>query len=640
MATEQLHAGFGSAAVEQSPLDGTGMRWPAIADPAFWHKSTPEGVRRRYGTGDLAAGWKAWRKHLSSRRRPRPLARLSHGQKGPTVGELLAAEAPWIFGDRARRNWLAAMVARGHAKKKGADTAAIKTTADDADRWLAETAGGAVGWMPSVAEAWEAVAWSHALVPLAEVLPGAIWWSILERLHQLIGRAAIPSGDEPLAHQLVTGELPWTLAWLFPELGLCGRLAGRAAKALSAGISELLDGDGLPQCAYLEIFPRLVACWTRCRLLAAHRSGRATAGNCWDDDAEQQFPLAIREALRLSRHDGGPVLISDANLPKRPGKFSFAPRLAELAVRLVDDRKMVRSIRAVLSTRDQSKETVARLPKPATHSEWAELGVLQTDWSRRGTKLTAAYGESAVRLELESNRQLLLSGPWDFDVWFDGVPAPPRGNWEEVCWVSDADCDYLELEIELAGSVRIERQMLLSRRDRFLYLADAVSAAQSGELNYRGRLRPAADITVRPADETREVTLEGRKRNAILFPLALPEWRVDPRGGNLTGDPSAIELRQTVRGERLYAPLWIDLSPARSKQSFTWRQLSVAEQLQNLPRDVAAGYRVQFGKRQWVVYRSLAKPANRTLLGVNLSSEFFIGRFHRDGETKTVLEIE
>ena len=74
---------------------------------------------------------------------------------------------------------------------------------------------------------------------------------------------------------------------------------------------------------------------------------------------------------------------------------------------------------------------------------------------------------------------------------------------------------------------------------------------------------------------------------------------------------------------------------------FTWRQqLTVAEQLLNQPRDVAAGYRVQFGKRQWLIYRSLAKAANRTLLGVNLSTEFLLARFGRDGEIETVLEIE
>ena len=72
----------------------------------------------------------------------------------------------------------------------------------------------------------------------------------------------------------------------------------------------------------------------------------------------------------------------------------------------------------------------------------------------------------------------------------------------------------------------------------------------------------------------------------------------------------------------------------------TWRQLTVAEQRQNQPRDVAAGYRVQFGSRQWLIYRSLTPPANRTVLGMNLSTDFFLGRFGRDGETNTIVEVE
>ncbi len=60
----------------------------------------------------------------------------------------------------------------------------------------------------------------------------------------------------------------------------------------------------------------------------------------------------------------------------------------------------------------------------------------------------------------------------------------------------------------------------------------------------------------------------------------------------------------------------------------------------NLSRNVAAGYRVQFAKRQWLVYRSLTRPTNRTVLGQNLSSDFLHARFDRSGETQAILEVE
>ena len=49
---------------------------------------------------------------------------------------------------------------------------------------------------------------------------------------------------------------------------------------------------------------------------------------------------------------------------------------------------------------------------------------------------------------------------------------------------------------------------------------------------------------------------------------------------------------------------------------------------------------VQIGREQWVLYRSLTGPANRTLLGINTYSEFLLGRFERTGECKPILEIE
>jgi hypothetical protein len=66
----------------------------------------------------------------------------------------------------------------------------------------------------------------------------------------------------------------------------------------------------------------------------------------------------------------------------------------------------------------------------------------------------------------------------------------------------------------------------------------------------------------------------------------------------------------------------------------------VAESLQIVPPHVAAGYRVMVGKHQWLIYRSLAPAANRTLLGHNLATEMLIARFDRNGEVEPLIEIE
>ena len=88
----------------------------------------------------------------------------------------------------------------------------------------------------------------------------------------------------------------------------------------------------------------------------------------------------------------------------------------------------------------------------------------------------------------------------------------------------------------------------------------------------------------------------------------------------------SLELRQRDQSARLFAPLFIDLAPRRLSHELTWRQLTVAQDRKIEPRDVAVGYRVQIGNPQWLIYRSLADQASRSLLGQNLSSNFRCSR--------------
>ena len=78
----------------------------------------------------------------------------------------------------------------------------------------------------------------------------------------------------------------------------------------------------------------------------------------------------------------------------------------------------------------------------------------------------------------------------------------------------------------------------------------------------------------------------------------------------------------------------------RIGQPLTWRQLTVADTRINLPAWQAAGFRVQSGQEQWLLYRSLDAARNRTLLGCNVSCEFLLGRIKPRGAVKRVLEIQ
>jgi len=127
---------------------------------------------------------------------------------------------------------------------------------------------------------------------------------------------------------------------------------------------------------------------------------------------------------------------------------------------------------------------------------------------------------------------------------------------------------------------------------------------------------------------------------AHVLPLALPEWRTEQSSGKLRLIPEGLELRQTSAGQRLFAPLFIDLDRSRFRRRMTWRQLTVAESLTPMRPETAVGFRVAIGDQQWIIYRSLAARANRTLLGHNLATESLIARFGKDGEVTSIVEIE
>ena len=150
----------------------------------------------------------------------------------------------------------------------------------------------------------------------------------------------------------------------------------------------------------------------------------------------------------------------------------------------------------------------------------------------------------------------------------------------------------------------------------------------------------AQNIRWQPEAETRDGILAGQKIHAAVMPLALSEWRADPRGGTLESRGGRLILTQETRGRAICCPLVIDLDRRRTKDERTWRQLTVGENLDIVANDVAVGYRAQSGDDQWLFYRSLGPAGNRTVLGQNISGEFTAGRFPSSGKFKQWIEIE
>ncbi len=584
----------------------------------IWHKSAPDRVRKAYRSGEDSKGWSAWTRHLAERDRPSSLVELLPGKRWP-----LLWAPPHSVQDSSTPDLVSQI--RGFGAKGPSDRPSPEKVALE---WLA----GAAGATPDAGYALEALAWCHALPPLAGTLAPDVWWVLLDHLLGAVADAVqIEVEAEPLVHQMVAGELPFALGHLFPEITPCRKLTRGARRALSAGLVDLLDGQGLPHAKHLGSLRPLLACWTRCRAL-----GDELPKGCWSKAAQTQYEWLVRNALRLTRCDGshifsgGPAGSSCEELFQAALRFGGDQADHDIAALILPGQRRASGKRAGKPA----------LPDAATHSEWAAVGVLRPDWSLGGPRLTAAYPGQSVQIELESGRERLWSGVWQLEVRCQGELVPTDSRWEEICWVSDDDVDYLELEIPLRDGLRVQRQMLLAREDQFLMLADAILGERSTSLQYRGCLPVGRQISFQPAAESWEGFLKGRERQALVLPLALPEWRSGARVGSLVRTDRGLELCQSTRGRSMFAPLFFDLQPRCMKRRLTWRHLTVAENLEIQPNDVAVGYRVMVGSQQWLIYRSLARPGNRTLLGHNLTSEMLVARFERDGEVEPLLEIE
>lgn len=592
-----------------TPNDSTGRQ-------EIWNSSAPASVIEARLAGDSQAEWSNWRQHLAERKQPLPLQKVSGTNTSPLS---------WCLPEEVHVGEHLAIVRRlrqADAKHRGAGG-----FAGYFDCWLRDAPAGDF----SLQRAFESLAWCYALPELARRMDPRAWWELYECLAETAkGAAARSLDDAPLVHQWLAAELPLTLSYVLPELAASAPMRDDSREAFSRGILELLDGEGLIQAKHWNQFFPLLACWTRARGISQH-----VAGSVWSDEAEEQYQWSIRQAFRVMRRDRSQILSHGRAGTYSPAMFRVAARF----LKEKDDQKLASRLKSDQARRKRQAPGWYSL-EPSVHSEWAEVAVLRPDWSETTPRLAVTYSGRPVQMELSVGRDMLWRGAWDFEVQINGAVASLETPWEEICWVADGDVLYVELEASLTWSCKIQRQILLARKDSFVLLADAILGKEAAELRYRATVPLLPDIGYVPAEESREGFLEGSKYRGLVLPLGLPEWRSDRRFGEVRAAEQRLELSQHTIGKNLFAPLWIDLDRKRMLKPCTWRQLTVAQTRKIEPYDAAVAYRVQAGKKQWLVYRSLTKPANRTVLGHNLSTEFLVGRFDRQGTVEALIEIE
>jgi hypothetical protein len=278
---------------------------------------------------------------------------------------------------------------------------------------------------------------------------------------------------------------------------------------------------------------------------------------------------------------------------------------------------------------------------PSYHSEQSREVLMQTGPGSRADRMIVAYHSPAVEIELSARGETLLSGAFESELFVDGAPLVPTGDWQSVCWYSDDDCDYLELQLHLSGSVRIDRQMLLARRSHFAMMADAVVGPQAEKIEYRMHLPVANSARMRFDSPTRECRLRSGGQTARVFPLGLPQGRALGTSGCFLDREGRLELTQAGAGTAVHVPIVFDWHPRRRALAADWRSLTVSENGQAVKGDCAAGYRLRIGKHQFVMYRSLIPTDEaRAVLGHHTRYETVVGTFDSDGDVDPLVMVE
>lgn len=483
-----------------------------------------------------------------------------------------------------------------------------------------------------------AVIWAAALPALASRMEAHRWWRLTSTLQQLHESVVQRSMAYSVDHLMLAGELGLTLAWRVPCLSKCKSLAGRAGESVRMWCDreeEAVSGV-LGNAANVRL---ILASLLRCRKLLEkvakrkfRKSDRSLQAVLAEWSAALTHPLgtalstASEEDMWADHADFGLIATLQNEYPEMlNAAFSAARGETPVGGRL---------------------EWEVGLPETWHHDQNAKLAVGFADWDVRQGRFHLDYSGEFPELELFAGRRRLFSGRVQVRLELDGVERQPCGEWSEVCEHSDDDVHYLEIEQSWSGGIVLQRQIMLVRDDRCVLFADSVipnetSAVSKSKVDYWCNLPLGPCINWSPEAETREGFLIDGKRRALVVPLAAGEWLTGPTDSTL-GETSDRHLQLFVSGRKsLYAPLWCDLQKRRFTRPRTWRQLTVGDQLDLVPRHEATAYRFQAGSEQWMVYRSLGERRCRTALGKHLVADFYGSRFYAsDGSHEELVTVD
>ena len=442
---------------------------------------------------------------------------------------------------------------------------------------------------------------------------------------------------------LLAGLLPWACGLLFDEVKGAPKLLKAGRKHLSDQLLLVTDEDGAPIGPVLENVSDHLARWKDALLLSAI-FGRPL----WKDGADERLAKtlqAISATLGTDGricgclHDDGAgagLIVSLAELSgagKREAWFATAR-----AVRDAVEAGLPR-VDAVKPRRKLREKDI-----PSWQSDDAETACLRSSWSPSSNVATLTFHQDPVGLELVADGTPLLVGPWGLSLQEDGEDVEIEDAWECICWYTDGEVDYCELQLEFDDGSKLGRFIMLPRGRQFAVIADIASGSTAKQLELTSELPLADGIEGVRRKGTREWRLKAGRQRFRVFPLSVPQdagLGTSNRAEVVTDDEQVSFVTSCVSASGgAISAVVIDWAPERRNAICEWSPLTVSE-VMAIDRTGAAAWRVRFGDEHLIIFRALrATERYRTVLGYQTEHETVIADFTEAGDFKELLLVE
>ncbi len=490
--------------------------------------------------------------------------------------------------------------------------------------------------------------WIHGLSRLGRDIEPAVWLDTLQAILSQVDRSWVMKEPENLLSWLIWScEVPLALANQLAPMGNKDRVVVETLDRLALA----LEGSAERPSPWLRnggtLLRPCLACIARCRWLADRLGARK-----WFAPQRKALTQLISTTLAVTASDGKPLLLDPQTSEQDSALWPAMLALSGQNKKLIHSMRelLPKSIRLGLTgqqTREAKKSSsLNKLKACGIFDETAEMAILRRGVDQKSFRLAVDFAADPIWLDLLGNDgERIFSGNWEVQVSRNGQLLEVDHGWTEVCWFTDDDVDYLELQCEVEGKCLIQRQMMLAREEGLFFLSDTLLGSDVADWEIETRFPIAAGLQFRQELKNVEGTLVSSdapdEPHALLLPLGLPEWRRQATQGELVEDQSSIVLTKRVHGQRVYSPLAVVVRKKHRRAAYTWRQLTVAEDLRIVGPEDALAYRLQLGNEHWVFYRSLHSTTRRTAMGLHVGSEFYAGRFNaEDGDFDPLLEVD